>query len=275
MRHLRAVSRLFVVCCLAVSLLLVVLVAKIKGAISHSLIPLLDAHALHRWAHRLTSLLALQIEVKGTPPPAPCLLVVNHLGYLDILVLATQVDALFVAKAEIARWPIIGLLCRSVGTIFIDRTRKRDLPRVIGEMVAALQRGQRVIFFPEGTSTSGATVLPFRSPLFEAAIRTGIPVQYASLTYRTPRGVPPAHQVVCWWGGITFIGHVYELLQLPRVQAAIAFGSNPLTADNRKLPAVKTWIAVMQLFTPVDGIMRETPAVPTTVPAYTTFPSSS
>jgi 1-acyl-sn-glycerol-3-phosphate acyltransferase len=134
---------------------------------------------------------------------------VNHLGYLDILMLATQVDAPFVAKAEVAHWPVIGLLCRSVGTIFIDRARKRDLPRVIDEMVAALQRGRRVIFFPEGTSTSGATVLPFRSPLFEATIRTGVPVRYASLAYCTPKGAPPAHQVVCWWGDMTFIDHVY------------------------------------------------------------------
>ncbi|MEW6299088.1 MAG: lysophospholipid acyltransferase family protein, partial [Thermodesulfobacteriota bacterium] len=209
------------------------------------------AYPWRRWARRVAALFGLRVRVRGTPPPAPCLLVANHLSYLDILVLATQMDIVFVAKAEVARWPVIGFLGRAAGTVFIDRARKRDLPRVIQAMTDALRRGQRVAFFPEGTSSAGALVLPFHSPLFEAAVRAGVPVRYASLTYRTTCDVPPASRAVCWWGDMTFARHLYALLQLSGVRATVSFGRDAVEAGNRKRLAARARTAVMRLFSPV------------------------
>jgi len=250
-RHLRAAVRLIALCSLTWGTYLAVLGAKGICFFSAPVGAFLQAWSVRLWARSVAALLAMRIEVSGAPPLGPCLLVANHLSYIDILLLATQTNTLLVAKSEVARWPVIGFLCRSLHTVFIDRERKRDLPRVIGMITDALRRGHRVCLFPEGTSTLGATVLPFKSSLFEAAVRAGVPVSYASLTYRTPDGEPPAYRAVCWWGDMTFAPHVYALLQLPGFQATVTFGNDFIAADNRKRLAARAWTAVTQQFTPL------------------------
>lgn len=179
MTHLRAIVRLGSLCGLLLALLLSVVATTVWGRWVRPCRPLSLPYRWRWWTRRIVALLGLQVKVHGVPPPAPCLFVANHLGYLDVVVLAAEMDAVFVAKAEVARWPVLGLLGRALGTVFVDRARKRDLPRVIAAMTDVLRRGQRVVFFPEGTSSAGGTVLPFRSPLFEAAVRTGVSVRYA------------------------------------------------------------------------------------------------
>ncbi len=251
MKHLLAAVRLCLLWSLLLGFLLSVLATKVRRFVSrpHEATP--PAYPWRRWACWVTALFGLRVQVRGIPPPAPCLLVANHLSYLDILVLATQTDIVFVAKAEVARWPVIGFLSRAVGTVFIDRARKRDLPRVIQAMTDALRRGQRVAFFPEGTSSAGTLILPFHSPLFEAAVRAGVPVRYASLTYRTICDIPPASHAVCWWGDMTFARHLYALLQLSEVRATVSFGRDAVEAGNRKQLATQARAAVMRLFSPV------------------------
>jgi len=175
----------------------------------------------------------------------------NHLSYLDVLLLAAHARPIFVAKSEVAGWPLIGTLGRLLGTIFIDRNRKRDLPRVIEEITASLRQGRAVVFFPEGTTTAGATVLPFKSPLFEPAARNGIPVFYASLSYSAASNGPPADLSLCWWGEMTFVTHLYKLLQLPGFRARVCFGSDPLSGHNRKSLAAGARAAVIRQFVPV------------------------
>jgi len=121
-----------------------------------------------------------------------------------------------------------------LGTLFIDRSRKRDLVRVIDAMEREMARGERVILFAEGTSTRGDCVLPFKSSLFEAAVRAGRPVECASLSYATPAGSEPADRVVCWWGDMTFPDHVYGLLQLPYFEATVRFAPVTLEGGDRK-----------------------------------------
>ncbi|MCS6926751.1 MAG: 1-acyl-sn-glycerol-3-phosphate acyltransferase [Candidatus Binatia bacterium] len=265
MTHLLAIVRLGILCGLLLAFFLFVAVTTVW---CRWVLPSQTLSVPYRWqwwARRVVALLGLRVNVHGVPPPAPCLFVANHLSYLDIVVLAAQMDAVFVAKAEVARWPVLGLLGRAVGTVFIDRARKRDLPRVIAAMIEVLRRGQRVVFFPEGTSSAGGTVLPFHSPLFEAAVRTGVPVRYASLTYRTICDTPPASRAVCWWGDMTFARHLYGLLRLSGVQVTLSFGRDTVAADNRKRFAVQARAAVLRLFSPVGSNAdrpREHPAWP-------------
>ena len=211
-----------------------------------------QALILHRWAQMSAFILGLRIDASCNPPTAPFLLVSNHLSYVDVVVLASRLECSFIAKKEVESWPIIGTLCRGVGTILIDRKKRRDLTRVNDEIAQALEDGRGVILFAEGTSTKGSSVLPFRSSLLEAAARLGFPVSYAAVNYRVLGDAPPASLSVCWWGDMTFGSHFVGLLGLKQIQSTVAFGSHEIRADNRKTLADRLWFEVNSLFVPVE-----------------------
>jgi 1-acyl-sn-glycerol-3-phosphate acyltransferase len=201
-----------------------------------------------RWARCVARLVGMDAEVHGTPPQPPFILVANHLSYVDVILLGSTLDCVFVAKAEIADWPFVGSLCRAVDTVFIDRGSKRDIPRVTQQINETLRSGRGVVVFPEGTSTKGDTVRPFRSSLLEAAARAEQSVSYAALSYRTPPQSAPAHVAVCWWGDAPFYPHLIELLKLTRFQAKLTFGAEPIRESDRKVLATRLHHAVRQQF---------------------------
>lgn len=212
------------------------------------------AWIFHTWAKGALCVLGVSVSVEGKPPVAPFLLVSNHLSYLDIMLLASVARCVFVSKAEIASWPVIGLLARSMGTVFLDRTKKRDVSRVASEIQSRFDRGQGVVFFPEGTSTAGAEVAPFRSSLLEPAAQAGLPVGQATLRYATPEGEPPAHLSVSWWGDMEFAPHFVELLGLAHIEASVVFGEEPISVDDRKLLAEELHRRVASRFTPMTEL---------------------
>lgn len=203
------------------------------------------------WARGILFVQGVHVEVRGTPPKAPFFLVANHLSYLDIVVLFSAVDGYFVAKSEVARWPIMGFLARTTGTLFIDRARKSDLNRAMKLIEGVLRSGSGIIIFPEGTSTKGESVWPFKPSMFQSAMRENMPVSVASLHYATQPPSRPAHEVVCWWGDMTFADHAWELIGLPRVDARVTFGSERIVEEDRKTLALRAHEAVESLFTPV------------------------
>jgi len=205
----------------------------------------------HRWSRVASAIIGISATVHGRPPESSFFLVTNHLSYVDILVLASRLTCVFVARGDVAGWPVVGSLCRSADTLFIDRTNKRDIPRVQAEIKRVLGDRRGVVVFPEGTSTKGAEVGRFRPSLLEAAAVSGIPVSYAALSYRTPEGSVPAHLSVCWWGEMTFGGHFLDLLALPGVEASVSFGDEPIRENDRKLLARRLQCAVEQRFQPV------------------------
>ncbi len=196
------------------------------------------------WCRALARLLGVEARWHGAVPDPPFVLVANHLSYVDILLLGSRLPCLFVAKAEVAEWPVLGHLCRSVGTLFIDRDRKRDVPRTLEAIRETLGRGLGVVFFPEGTSSDGARVPPFRPALLELPARLGMPVHHAALAYRTPAGSPPAGESVCWWGDAPFLPHLLRLLRLPAIEATVVLGSGPIAARDRKALASDLHAAV-------------------------------
>jgi len=189
--------------------------------------------------------------IEGKPPKGPFLMVSNHLSYVDIVAFASQSDCLFIAKKEVSNWPVIGMLAKSMNTIFIDRTNRGDIPRVLGLVEKSLQSGQNVILFAEGTSSPGETVLPFNSSLLEVATSARSPVFYASLSYETPTNHIPAHLSVCWWGEMTFLRHLFGLLKLPWFSARLVYGNQPIQRENRKVLARELWRKVISQFSPV------------------------
>ena len=226
-----------------------------------------QAAVFRTWARGAARIVGLRIARGGVPPRGPFFLVANHLSYLDVVVLAATLDATFVAKADVAAWPVVGRLCRAVDTVFLDRTRKRDLLRVLPLLEERLRAGRGVVVFPEGTTSDGSGVLAFRSPLFAAAVRAGLPVHVATLTYATPAGAPHPSHAVCWWGDMPFAGHLLALLRLPHCSARVELVATPIHAGERKLLARHARAAIVRRFVPVTR--GETTCLPVAPPTPT------
>jgi len=143
-----------------------------------------------RWSRRLLRILNVTAQVRGELEAVSgnVLLVANHISWLDIFVLNAHLPVRFVAKAELARWPVVSRMIRGAGTVFIERERRRDTHRVTRDMADLLANGDVVAIFPEGTTTHGHEVLPFKSSLLQPIIEARGHVQPVALRYRTPDG---------------------------------------------------------------------------------------
>jgi 1-acyl-sn-glycerol-3-phosphate acyltransferase len=193
----------------------------------------------------------MKIEVIGSPPAPPFFLVCNHLSYTDVPALRAVVEGVFVAKGEIESWFLAGKICRDMGTVFINRQNRRDIPRAGAEIIKRLEQGEGVIVFPEGTSTKGEDILPFNSSFLEFAAQKNLPVSYASLTYTTPGNAPKASDTVSWWDEKTFAEHLWYLFQAREYTAIINFGDEPILNRNRIELARILREKVSEKFTPV------------------------
>lgn len=167
---------------------------------------------------RLTlAILGIRRKVRGAVMQGTGAVVANHVSWLDILVLNASKRIYFVSKSEVAGWPGIGWLARSTGTVFIRRDPReaRDHARVIEDRLRA---GHRLLFFPEGTSTDGIRLLPFKTTLFQAFFSPDLPadmqVQPVTLGYHAPRGA--AETFYGWWGDQSTGEHMLQVLSAPR-----------------------------------------------------------
>jgi len=220
---------------------------------------------VRRWAKRMCRILGLNVETRGTPPSGDFLLVCNHLSYVDVIVIMSQVDARLLSKAEVKGWPVLGWLARYAGTLFVDRERRRDLPRVIADIRAMLALGRGVVFFPEGTSSPGIELLPFKPSLFEVAAAGELPLATAALRYATPPGERPAQWSVSWWGDMEFVPHLLAFLRLPSVDATLTYGEEHVRGSERKALALAAHDAVHAIFEPVaDELGEDAPTPPVT-----------
>ncbi len=208
------------------------------------------------WARVTLWIMGVRVTVVGEPPSGGFFLVANHLSYIDIPVLLGRLNGRFLAKSEIASWPVMGFLARATGTLFIDRSRKRDLTRAIEEITSLLERGPGVIVFPEATSTDGAELREFKPSLFEVPSRLGIDVRCAALHYANPPGEPPAWETVCWWGDADFAPHFWDFLKLRRTDATVTFSPDAVSHQGaegplgRKALAESSRAAITSIFTP-------------------------
>jgi 1-acyl-sn-glycerol-3-phosphate acyltransferase len=136
------------------------------------------------WSAKLLRLIGITLHVQGAPRPGAKLVVSNHVSWLDIAAIHAVIpEAHFVSKADVKRWPLIGKLVAGAGTLFIEREKKRDALRVVHQMAAALQAGDTVAVFPEGTTGDGRRLLPFHANLLHAAVTTATPVQPVVLRF--------------------------------------------------------------------------------------------
>ncbi|MGV9371690.1 lysophospholipid acyltransferase family protein [Micromonospora tulbaghiae] len=157
------------------------------------LLPLLPAArgraALRGWARWTLRTLGVRLLVRGRAPRGRALLVANHVSWLDVLAVLAVSPARMLAKREVRRWPLVGALAAAAGTVFVDRSRPRDLPATVAQVAGALRSGRSVAVFPEGTTWCGAATdcRPsggFRPAMFEAAVAAGAPVVPLRIGYR-------------------------------------------------------------------------------------------
>jgi 1-acyl-sn-glycerol-3-phosphate acyltransferase len=163
------------------------------------------------WSARLLRICRVEVERQDRAEPLQhALIVSNHISWLDIFVINSIHPCRFVAKAEIRAWPVLGWLAAQAGTVFIARGNRRDLRHIFKGLVDALAQRQRVAFFPEGTTASQGSLLPFHANLFEAAIDARVPVQPCALAYLDRAG--GWHAAVDYIGDTTFVDSIFRIM---------------------------------------------------------------
>jgi 1-acyl-sn-glycerol-3-phosphate acyltransferase len=185
------------------------------------------------WQRFACFLMGIRITVTGAPArERPLLLLANHISWLDIPVLAAVAPVSFVAKQEVAGWPIVGFLAKAQRSVFIDRERRLATGAKADEVAGRLSRGDIIVLFAEGTSSDGNSVLPFRSALVGAAQRASAEggsatVQPVAIAYQRILGLPLGRQHrprVAWYGGMDLLPHLKGILSDGGIDVRVVFG---------------------------------------------------
>jgi 1-acyl-sn-glycerol-3-phosphate acyltransferase len=208
---------------------------------------------LHRFCARALRGMGIRIAVMGVFPVRGAV-ISNHLSYLDIVVFAALHPCVFVSKAEIRRWPVVGWMTTMSGTVYVERGHGGSAMRARKGMQAAVDAGLPVVFFPEGTTSNGSGLLKFHSGLLAQVIDGGSPVTAAYLKYsfvvENGPGVSVADDV-CFWGKRNMLGHIFTFLGLRGIRAEVRFADAPITFSSdglhRKMAAVEARSAVATL----------------------------
>lgn len=200
------------------------------------------AQAIQGWARRLLVILGVSLRTDGPPPAAGSLVVANHVSWLDIMAVDAVHPCRFIAKADVHRWPLLGALVAGAGTLFIERSSRRDAMRVVHQVAERLRAGDVLACFPEGTTSDGSTVLPFHANLLQAALVTDQPVVPLGVAYR-PAGASDAalqrHAAPVYVGDMTLLASLWRVLRARDLVVELRWGE-PQRAHGRDR---RTWAA--------------------------------
>jgi 1-acyl-sn-glycerol-3-phosphate acyltransferase len=239
----------------------------------------------HKIAVRM---LGVRATVRGAPGSVrPLLLISNHSSWLDIVVLSSIMPVCFIAKSEIARWPLFGLFAKLQRSIFVNRSRRQETGEVNHAIAERLGNGDPVVLFAEGTAGDGNRVMPFRSALM-GALRESLGgerrghVQPVSIAYTRLQGVPMGRQfrpVAAWYGDMNLVSHLGRVLREGAIDVTVTFGV-PLEVEpnvDRKLLARVTEDAVRRMT--VAALAGRETALPAPIsltnPAAVSLPAES
>jgi 1-acyl-sn-glycerol-3-phosphate acyltransferase len=168
-------------------------------------------------ARRVLYLHGIEIESGGPLPFGPVILAANHVSWLDPLVVASLLPCAPVSKLDVASWPVIGSIARELGVVFVCRSDPASGARALVTAAETLAHGVSVLNFPEGTTTDGADVLPFRPGMFGVAVRARVPVVPVALAYDPPS--------LAWVGDATFLPHYLTVATRRRARAIVRLGT--------------------------------------------------
>ncbi len=177
---------------------------------------ILSAHNTRFFILILTKLFGMRVSIQGKrPPKGPCLVASNHLSYLDVLALYAVQPTIFITSQEVRETPFLGWLCLAAGCFFVERRSKDKIRGEQEPITNLLAAGVPVALFPEGTSSNGASVLPFKSTFFEPAVQSRANVLPVCLNYLSIGGEPLSHlnrDRLCWYGDMDFLPHFLGFL---------------------------------------------------------------
>ena len=176
------------------------------------------------WALQFLALWGIHLRVLGQPVSnGPALMVANHISWLDILVIHAARHCRFVSKSDIRDWPLVGMLATGAGTLYIERTSRKDALRMVKDMASAMRLGDVVAVFPEGTTSDGRELLPFHANLIQAAIEADALVQPMSIKFIDAQSGETSF-APCYIGDDTLIGSMWRTLKASRIEAVVHFG---------------------------------------------------
>lgn len=194
-----------------------------------------------RWHRIMARAIGIRIDVHGAPAgERPLMLVSNHVSWKDILVLGAVADVVFVAKSEVRTWPVFGWLARLQRSVFVERERRRSTSAQVSDMAARLSAGEIVVLFPEGTTSDGNALLPFKTSLFGAAAAAlpqlpdgRVHIQPVTIAYTGFHGMPMGryHRPIASWPGDVALGpHLLAVLREGALEVDVIFGE-PVVFD--------------------------------------------
>ncbi len=185
--------------------------------------PFIDAAArmghVERWCRRTLTVLGIEVRCSGTPNEGATLFIANHVSWIDILVMMSVRPMRFVSKSDVRAWPVIGWLVACGGTLFIERRNRRDALRVVHLVAQALQAGDPIAMFPEGTTSDGHGVLPFHANLLQAAVVTAVPVQAIALRFSDAR--EPVSAAAAYIGDTTLMQSLWAVASARELTAHV------------------------------------------------------
>jgi lyso-ornithine lipid O-acyltransferase len=161
------------------------------------------AAALSAACREICATQRIDVELVGLLPNQPCVLVANHVSYVDPIAILAHIPAIPLAKAEVAEWPIVGGAIAALGGIFVQRDNPMARARALRAALHVLDQGVSVVNFPEGTTTDGRHLLPFHRGIFGVAMVAGVPVVPIALRFEEPR--------CAWTGNTRFLLHFWWL----------------------------------------------------------------
>jgi 1-acyl-sn-glycerol-3-phosphate acyltransferase len=179
------------------------------------------------WGKAMVWILNISVLLKGeyrNYQNSQYLIVSNHQSYLDVIIIASIIPTLFVAKKDVQSWPIFGWLASLGGTLYIDRNKFRGAINSIEEIEKSLLNHISVNVFPEGTSSNGEAIFPFRPTLFSAALAAKSAVLPLSINYNKINSIivdKSNRDIICWYGDMTFTNHFWELLGADSIEVSI------------------------------------------------------
>lgn len=187
--------------------------------IAAGVLPLVNAHQrghiIRWWCRRLLGCFNIEVKVFGTPPDdaiRQTMFVANHISWADIHALNSIIPVRFIAKLEIKSWPVFGYLVTKSGTLFINRTIRRDAARIVDITTDSLKQLENVCFFPEGTTTDGTQVLGFKSSIIQAAVDAQARLLPVTIYYPQANGQP--NLTMAYAGETTMIESMDQILRL-------------------------------------------------------------
>ena len=202
------------------------------------------------WSQQLLALAGVHLRVVGQPPlTGPVMLVANHISWLDIPVMHAARHCRFVSKSDVKGWPLIGTLATAAGTLYIERSSRRDALRMVRSMQEALERGEVLAVVPEGTTGDGRAMLPFHANLIQAAVAAQSPVQPVGLRF-ADRATGATSFAPSYIGDETLVGSIWRTLCAPPIEAVVQYGPAELPAGRDR----RAWAE--HLHTTVDQLRR-------------------